>query len=131
MAQVNIRHQFDQAALWLMMNDPTYGVARDMYKRGQQVRSRAMQLVGVDSGRLRASIDVDFVPREGTLAVRVGTNVEYSVFHDEGHGEIVPRRPGGVLVFKPRGSGRWVFTKRVRAVPGTDYLRRALPAAKD
>jgi hypothetical protein len=33
-------------------------------------------------------------------------------------------------VFRPRG-GRLVFTKKVHAVEGTEYLRKALPAARD
>jgi hypothetical protein len=34
------------------------------------------------------------------------------------------------MVFRPRG-GPLVFTKKVRPVEGTSYLRRALPAARD
>jgi hypothetical protein len=64
------------------------------------------------------------------VGARVGSNVEHAAVHHQGHGELVPRRPGGVMVFRPRG-GRLVFTKRVRAVEGTHYLKRALPAARD
>jgi phage gpG-like protein len=127
MAKVNVRHEFDQGAVHYFMKDPFGGVAKDMYRRGQQVRSRAIQLAGADTGRLRASISVDLVPREGTLAARVGTNVDYAGVHHEGHGAIRPVR-AKVLAF--RVGGRWVFTKRVGPVPGTGYLRRALPAAR-
>jgi hypothetical protein len=34
-----------------------------------------------------------------------------------------------VLVFHVRG--RWVFAKQVGPVEGTEYLRRALPAARE
>jgi phage gpG-like protein len=128
MAQVNVRHELDQGAIHYFMQDPFGGVARDMYRRGQQVRSRAIQLAGVDTGRLRASISVDLVPREGTLAARVGTNVDYAGVHHEGHGIIRPVR-AKVLAF--RVGGRWVFTKHVRAVEGTEFIKRALPAARD
>ena len=53
----------------------------------------------------------------------------YAMVHHEGHDEIRPVR-AGVLVFRG-GRGRLVFTKKVRAMPGTEYLRRALPAARD
>lgn len=60
----------------------------------------------------------------------MGSNVEYAAAHHQGHGTLVPRRPGGVMVFRPRG-GPLVFTKKVRPVEGTEYLRKALPAARD
>jgi phage gpG-like protein len=128
MAQVNVRHEFDQGAIHYFMQDPRGGVARDMYRRGQQVRNRAIQLAGVDTGRLRASISIDLVPREGTLAVRVGTPVEYAGVHHEGHGAIRPVR-AKVLAFQV--GGRWIFTSYVRPVPGTEFIKKALPAARD
>ena len=113
-----------------MMTSPTGGVARDMYRRGQNVKTAAVSKVGSDTGRLRASIHVEQVRRGDTLVTRVGSNVEHAAYHHEGHGALVPRRPGGVMVFQPRG-GPLVFTKHVRPVEGTSYLRRALPAARD
>ena len=58
MAHVRVTHSFDMGAVRVLQNNPAGGVARDMYRRGQNVRSRAIQLAGVDSGRLRASIHV-------------------------------------------------------------------------
>jgi hypothetical protein len=130
MAHVRVTHSFDMGAVRVLQNNPAGGVARDMYRRGQNVRSRAIQLAGVDSGRLRASIHVEQVQRHEGVGARVGSNVEYAAYHHQGHGEIVPRQPGGVLVFRPRG-GPLFFTKRVRPVEGTEYLRKALPAARD
>jgi hypothetical protein len=130
MAHVRVTHSFDMGALRVMQQNPAGGVARDMYRRGQRVRSRALQLAGEDTGRLRASIHVEHIERGGVVGARVGSNVEHAAFHHEGHGEIVPRRPGGMMVFRPRG-GPLVFTKKVRPVEGTEFLRRALPAARD
>jgi len=127
-ARVRTWHDFSMPAVQAMMRNPVGGVARDMYRRGQNVRSRALQFVGADTGRLRASIYVDLVHRDGVMVVRVGSAVAYARWHHEGHGIIRPVR-AQVLVFNVRG--RWVFTKRMRAVPGTEYLRRALPAARD
>lgn len=111
-----------------MMTSPTGGVARDMYRRGQNVRSRALRLAGVDTGRLRTSITVEMTHEGGVVGVRVGSIVAHATVHHEGHGIIRPVQ-AKVLVFNVRG--RWVFTKEVRAVPGTEYLRKALPAARD
>ena len=94
------------------------------------MRSEAVRLAGSDTGRLRASIHVEQVERDGVVGARVGSNVEHAAYHHQGHGELVPRRPGAVLVFQPR-RGPLVFVKKVRPVEGTEYLRRALPAARD
>jgi phage gpG-like protein len=110
------------------MASPSSGVARDMYRRGQNVRSRALRLAGVDTGRLRASIHVELTQHGGVVGARIGSTVAYAAFHHEGHGVIRPIR-AQVLVFHVRG--RWVFTKRVGPVEGTEYLRKALPAARD
>jgi hypothetical protein len=128
MAKVRIRHEFSMPAVQAMMTSPTGGIARDMYRRGQKVRSRAQQLVGVDTGRLRASIYVDLMHRDGVVGARVGSVVAYARWHHEGHGIIRPVR-AKLLVFNVRG--RWVFTKQVGPVEGTEFLRRALPAARD
>jgi hypothetical protein len=99
-----------------------------MYRRGQNVRSRALVLAGAETGRLRTSIHVERVQHGTVVGVRVGSNVAYALFHHEGHGPIRPVR-AAALVFKVRG--RWVFTKYVLPVEGTEYLRKALPAARD
>jgi len=127
MARVNIRHEFNVGVIRVMQTNPASGVARDMYRRGQKVRSRALQLAGVDTGRLRASLHVELVQSGGVVAARVGSNVAYAYWHHEGHGPLRPVR-ARVMVFNARG--KWVFTNYVRPVEGTEYLRRALPAAR-
>jgi len=57
----------------------------------------------------------------------VGSDVDYALAHHEGHGPIRPVT-AQVLAFNVRG--RWVSTKHVRPVEGTEYLLRALPAAR-
>jgi hypothetical protein len=130
-ARVRTWHEFSMPAVRALMTSPVGGVARDMYRRGQNVRSRALVLAGADTGRLRTSIHVELVHGWGVVGVRVGSAVAYAVFHHEGHGPIVPRQPGGVLVFRPQGGGPLVFTRHVRPVEGTEFLRKALPAARD
>ena len=55
-----------------------------MYRRGQNVRSQAFQLVGVDTGRLRASIHVELTQHGGIVGARIGSNVAYAAWHHEG-----------------------------------------------
>jgi hypothetical protein len=128
MAKVNVRHEFNFGVVRVMMSSPVGGVSRDMFRRGQNVRSRALRLAGVDTGRLRASIHVELTQSGGVVGARIGSNVAYAAWHHEGHGVIRPVR-AKVLVFHVRG--RWVFAKQVGPVPGTEYLRRALSAARD
>jgi hypothetical protein len=127
---MTITHRINHAAVNHLLRSPTGPVARDMLRRGRNVERVAKRLVGVDSGRLRASINTELVQRAGAPAAKVGSRVRYSRVHHEGHGVIVPRR-AKALRFRPKGSGRWVFAMRVRAVAGTKYLTRALIAARD
>ena len=61
-----------------------------MYRRGQNVRTAAQRLAGVDTERLRASIAVDLVPKSGSWGARVGTSLGCARAHNEGHGPIRP-----------------------------------------
>jgi hypothetical protein len=124
---VSIYHVIDHAAIARTLRGP--GVQRDMLRRGHRVRSAAVRFVGVDTGRLRASVGVDLVNRGGLPAARIGSRVKYARLHHDGHGPIVPVR-ARALRFRPKGSRTWVFAKRVRAVKGTKYLTRALPFAR-
>lgn len=125
-----VRVSIDQGALNALLRSPSGPVARELYRRGKRVEAAAKRLVGVDTGRLRASISTDLIARGGVPVARVGTRVRYGLVHHEGHGWIYPKRPGGRLVFRPKGSRTLVFATKVRPVPGTHYLTRALPAAR-
>lgn len=59
------------------------------------------------------------------MSARVGSNLDYALAVENGHGPIVPKKPGGVLRFPKKGGGV-VFTKRVRPVAAQPFLRPAL-----
>lgn len=121
------RYVLDHAAVGRVLRGP--GIQRDLYRRGKRVEAAAKRFVGVDTGRLRASISTDLVTRNSYPAVRIGSTVNYAYVHHQGHKPIVPVR-AKALRFRPKGSRVWVFAKRVRAVAGTHYLTRALPFAR-
>jgi hypothetical protein len=109
MARVRITHSFDVGAVQVMMRSPVDGVGRDMYRRGQNVRTRALRLAAADTGRLRASIHVELTEHGGVAVARLGSNVAYAAFHHEGHGPCgrsAPRswssRPGRYVARRPR-----------------------------
>jgi hypothetical protein len=125
----SVSHRLDHAAIQRILRSPTGPVARDMLRRGRNVERVAKRLTGVDTGRLRASINTEQVYRFGAPGARIGSRVKYARVHHEGHGIIRPVR-AKALRFKPKGSATWVFAMRVRAVAGTKYLTRALPFAR-
>jgi phage gpG-like protein len=120
----------NQAAVNALLRSPGGIVGRDMYRRGKNVERVAKRLVGVDSGLLRSKINTEPIMHRGAPGAWIGSRVRYAAVHHSGHGVIRPRRPGGVLVFRPKGSATVVFATRVRAVAGNPYLTKALPAAR-
>jgi hypothetical protein len=73
------RVAIDQAALRRKLNDPQGAFARDLMRKGNQVRNEALPLVPVDENRLRGDIHVELQQDErGNLAVWVGSRLRYA-----------------------------------------------------
>lgn len=108
----------------------TRATLKELTKVGELATMYAKLFCPVDQGALRASIHYSI---EGgspeTMSVRIGSNLDYALSVEEGHGPIVPTKPGGVLRFPVKG-GRIVYTKRVRPVAAQPYLRPALKAVR-
>lgn len=127
---MSVRRQgLDMLAVHRVLYASQGGIARDLWRRGTNVRDVARQLVGVTSGHLRNDLHVERLPPPLAPGVRVGSHLRHALPHHTGHGPIVPRR-AKVLRFKPKGSNRFIFRPRVRAVRGNPFLVRALPAAR-
>jgi len=136
---VTIRHEFNERAINIIVNDPGGGVARDLTRRGLRVQTAAKHLCPVDQGVLRNSITfnlkTDSTLGGSQLAAQVGTNVVYARAVHDGTGIYGPRGApitprGSVMVFTPRGAGRVVFAKSVRGQRPVPFLKDALPAAR-
>lgn len=103
-----------------------------------KVLNAARRNAPVDTGRLRASIAVEYTREAGRVVARVGSNLEYAIFQEEGTGVYGPRgRPitpvsAKVLRWVPkggargRGKSRYAFARSVRGTPAVHYLRDAL-----
>lgn len=122
-------HRFDQAAAQRLVRSPTGGVARDMRARGARVLAAQRRLVGRDTGQLARDLHVQPLRPPLFPGVEVGSDLPQALHHHKGHKEIRPIR-AKVLAFRPKGSTRMVFTRRVRAVRGNPYLIRSLRAAR-
>lgn len=110
-----------------------------------KVQNAARRNAPVDTGRLRASITTEFGKEGGRAYARIGSNVSYALFQEEGtgvHGPMGrPITPKGSSVLRwpvknNSGSGRrrfrngktdrYAYAKSVRGAPAVHYLRDAL-----
>jgi len=82
------------------------------------------------TGHLHTSIKGESHFAYNEMSGRVYTNVPYAHFVEEGHGEILPHKPGGLLYFRPKGMTHKVFARRVRPVAGVHMFRQGLWASR-
>lgn len=113
------------------------GIAgREVRERGERIKLRAQELVGVDTGRLRASIYVRNFTILGNPAVVVGFGTTYGKYHHNGTGlwgpnrRVIRPRVASALRFTPKG-GPEVFAKYVRGSKPNPFLKDAIPAGAD
>ena len=109
-------------------------VSADLKRRGQLVLAKARQLAPVRTGKLRASLQMRFVYVGGAPQVQIGSELPYAVYQEmgtgiyAGRGYIYPTR-AKYLVFKPKGSSKLVFARRVRGTPALHFLERSIQEA--
>lgn len=122
--------------------------AKDLLKRGFKVQARARILLSggsghpkrVDTGLLRTSIQVKLMDAVGKPKVRIGTNRRYARWVHDGTGVYGPRRMpikpkrSKVLRFKAisvGGGSTTVYARSVKGMRKNEFLKDALPAAKN
>jgi len=114
-----VRITTNQSAINALVTNPRSPVYQQAARIGVTCATVAKIKVGVDTGRLRQSIQDELIPRPPKLTVRVSAPVNYAKVHHEGHGVIRPRRKK-VLAWKE--GGKTVFAKRVGPVAGNPFL---------
>lgn len=120
-----------------LLHGPAGPVYQFMARFGRSVETRAKRLALVDHGTLRDSIrstPPDFGP--GGLTLTVGSNVKQAIIIHQGHREMTTPTKGGKSFyrFQPkdlRGSGKFVYARKIRAVGGYPFLTAALKEAND
>lgn len=146
-----VRHRLDRTAIQRLLTSPEGGVAKDMFRRGLRVETKAKQLLGsdpkrVDTGRLRASINTQAYTVNGKPVVAVGTDVEYATYVHEGTGLYGPRaqyivpvnkqvlrwktRGRGQAARRKAGTGGYTFAMRSAGMRPNPFLKNALSAAR-
>jgi hypothetical protein len=121
----------NKAGMNYVLRSPEGEVGRYFNKLGQRLTRLAKAQVGVDTGRLRASINYRVARGATGLVVTVGSNNRIALLHHKGARPhiIVPRRAQTLRFYS---HGRIVYSKFVHH-PGTkpnryltDNLRRVI-----
>jgi hypothetical protein len=124
------------AVIYRVLRGPTGAVAQDQYRRALRMQAAARRFVGKDTGYLAARIEVrPYRARNDAPGFHVGVwGVGYARVHHDGnwHRQGAYIRPvrARALRFKPKGSARFIFARKVRSYRGSRFLTRALAFAK-
>ena len=141
MARANVKHNLNRAGISAMLSSPNGAVAKDLFRRGKKVETKAKQNLSrnprrIDTGLLRSSINTQLISLGGKPAVRVGTNVYYALWVHDGTGIYGPRgapikpKTAHALSWKVKG-GKKVFARSVKGMQKNPFLKDAVNAAKD
>ena len=119
-------------ALREITSGPQGPLYRYLVQKAALVETEAKRRCPVDTGRLRSSIHTEMFTDDGQVIARIGTNVGYARYIEEGTGIYGPRgrpiRPvrAQFLSWVPRGQSKRVFAREVRGVPPRPFLMPAL-----
>lgn len=115
-----------------LLNNPAGPVGRDLGRRGRKVLVVARNQVGVDTGKLKASLRSTQGRDVRGQFVMVGSKLNHALMHHEGtRPHIITPTRSQVMVFNK--GGRVIYTTRVNH-PGTKpnrYLKDNLYLAID
>jgi len=100
------------------LNTPAGGLWKYLEVKGNKAVKDAKRMVGVKTGALRKSIDMQHLSIRGGQQLIIGSNKSYALLHHKGTRPhlIVPNPPNRMLVF--RKGARLIVTPRVMH-PGT------------
>jgi hypothetical protein len=113
----NTKVVFRKSTLDFTLNSPFGPVGRHMYVRGRAIMSAAKAQVGVDTGRLKSSINMTQSRAVYGQSMTIGSPLNYALAHHEGtRPHIITPNRSEVLRFSSRG--RVVYARFVRH-PGT------------
>lgn len=123
---------WNNTALDNLLHSPTGEVGRDLSRRGRKVLLAARGQVGVDTGKLKASISMSHGRDVRGQFVMVGSKLNHALMHHEGtRPHIITPSRSQVMVFNK--GGRVIYATQVRH-PGTKpnrYLKDNLYLAID
>lgn len=115
--------RLDNTALDVMLNSTTGEVGRHMKWIGVQVLTGARAMVGVRTGRLKASLYMRHERTTRGQYVQVGSNVRHALVHHEGaRPRVITPDSGRILRFNQ--GGRVIYARKVNhpGFRGRKYL---------
>jgi hypothetical protein len=128
---------WDEQAVNTLIRGQNGIAGREVRERGERIKKRAQELVGVDTGRLRASIFVRNFIILGNPAVLIGYGTRYGNYHHNGTGiwgptgQVIKPKTARALRFRPKGMGFDVYAASVRGSKPNPFLRDAIIAGAD
>ena len=109
--------KWNEAQVDYLLNNPAGPVGRDLVQRGRRVLNAARLQVGVDTGKLKASLGMSHERSARGQFVMVGSKLNYAYMHHEGtKPHIITPKRSQVMVFN-KGS-RVIYATHVNH-PGT------------
>lgn len=130
-----MRINLSKAGLDEILRSPNGPVVKEVTKRTRSTSNLAKRKVGVDTGRLRSSIQYTVNAQHDKVVGTVGAMVQYARYHHDGTGIHGPKgRPitpknGPFLVFTPKGAKKPVFATQVAGSKPNPFLTDALAEA--
>jgi len=117
----------DHAAVIRIVGSRVNAAAKRAADAGaERVRQNIVADGLVNTGRMLKGVTVRESPSSTPLRRRyeIVSTAPYTKYPERGT-KGSTARPGGVLVFKPKGSGTFVFAKHTRGVPAHHFMLRA------
>jgi hypothetical protein len=107
----------DRAKLDFELNNPQGSVGKHLKKRGRLIVAMARRQVGVDTGELKASIQMIHERVSRGQQLKIGSSLGHALAHHEGTSpHIITPRDAGFIRFS--SGGRVIYTHKVNH-PGT------------
>ena len=127
MARTRVRVVLDRGMVNATLREYNGAAAKRGAQRcRERVRSGITAAGRVDTGAMRSNISIRPLKSTGTVeSYSVSVNTPYASFQNDGTRAHGPAR-ARFLVFKPKGSNKLVFAKRVRGVSGARFMEKAL-----
>lgn len=100
--------------------------AKAAHKLRQRIRAEIVMSGRINTGEMMERIDVDKEPPHGrTIRYAVKPKTDQYVYQDQGT-RGAQARPGGVLRFKPKGAGYYIFRKKTGPIMAAEFTRKAI-----
>ena len=127
MARTRVRVVLDRGLVNATLREYNGAAAKRGAQRcRERVRSGITAAGRVDTGAMRSNISIRPLKSTGTVeSYSVSVNTPHASFQNDGTRAHGPAR-ARFLVFKPKGSNKLVFAKRVRGVSGARFMEKAL-----